>query len=75
MACSEATLVTLKDGLVASVQALQLLWQLEDRGFALRPVGDRLQVQPVDLLTAADVAVIRANRDELLALVRYVDVM
>jgi predicted transcriptional regulator len=76
MACSETTtLVTLKGGLVASVTALQTLWGLEDRGFSLAQVGNKLQVHPAAALTAADVAAIRAHRDELLALVAYCEVM
>ena len=70
MAASEPY-VTLRGGQVASLAALRLGWDLEARGFSLRPLGDRLQVQPHTQLTPADVAAIRANRDELLRLVSY----
>jgi hypothetical protein len=68
-ACSE--LVVLRGGQVASLKALRLGWDLEARGFVMRPVGARLQVQPYKQLTPEDVAAIRHYRDELLALVSY----
>jgi hypothetical protein len=70
MAASEA-LVTLRGGMVARLRVLQLGWDLELRGFRMCPLGDKLQVQPVDQLTLQDVAEIHRHRDELLALVRY----
>jgi hypothetical protein len=70
MASSE-TLLTLRDGLVASVTAPRLLWSLEDRGFEVVPVPSGLRVQPVQSLTPEDVATIRAYRAELIALVSY----
>ena len=69
MACSEQTLVTLKDGCAVSLGALSLLWNLEDRGFSLESFGDRLRVQPSARLTDEDVAAVRRYRDELLRLV------
>ena len=72
IASSERAMVTLQGCLTVSLDALQLGWTLEDRGFRLRPVGDKLQVQPHQRLTADDVAAIKAHRDELLALVKYV---
>ena len=69
MASSE--FVTLRAGFVASLDALRLGWALEARGFHLRPVGDKLQVQPSQDLTPEDVAAIKAHRDDLLALVQY----
>ena len=69
MASSE--LITLRGGVVASIEALRVLWSLEDRGFQLEPAGGGLKVQPVTALTSADVAAIRQHRDELLMLVRY----
>jgi hypothetical protein len=71
MACSEPPFVTLKGGAVASLDALVLLWRLEDRHFILEPVGHQLRVQPVARLTPEDVAAIRHHRDELLTLVTY----
>jgi hypothetical protein len=68
---SEPGLITLKGGLVTSIEVLRLLWALEDRGFHLQPEGDRLRVQPSQALSPEDVAAIREHRDELLALVRY----
>ncbi len=69
-------LVTLKGGLVVSVDALRMLWDLEDRGFDVK-LGDgrlyKVLVGPFDRLTAADKAAIRTHRDALAELVRYVD--
>jgi hypothetical protein len=67
--CSEV--VTLKGGLTVSLDALRLGWSLEDRGFRLEPVGDKLRVAPHTALTAEDVAAIKTHRDELLTLVQY----
>jgi len=69
MACSEK--VVLKGGVVASLDALRLGWDLENRGFRLEPYGDRLKVTPHTELTTQDVAAIKAHRDELLTLVKY----
>ena len=74
MASSECV-VTLKHGLVVSVGALRTLWSLEDRGFALQPFGARLRVQPVAALTPDDIASIRQHRDELVALVKCIEVI
>ena len=54
--------VTLKGGEVASLAALRIGWNLEDRGFTLRPLGDKLLVTPPEDLTADDVAAIKAHR-------------
>lgn len=69
MACSET--VVLKGGVIASLDALRLGWDLESRGFCLEPLGDKLRVTPYTALTREDVAAIRAHRDELLRLVIY----
>ena len=69
-------LVTLKGGLVVSVDALRMLWDLEDRGFDVK-LGDgrpyKVLVGPVHRLTSADKAAIHAHRDALAELVHYVD--
>jgi hypothetical protein len=72
MARSEpATLIALKGGPAVSLETLQLLWELENRGFSVVRLGDRLQVHPPSALTTGDVARIRHHRDHLLALVDY----
>lgn len=72
MDISSATeMVLLSGGLSVSVDALKLGWDLEDRGFRMESVGDKLRVQPHEKLTPADVADIRRYRDELLAIARY----
>jgi hypothetical protein len=70
-ASTEPQYVILRGGVSASLDALRVGWSLEARGFTLRPVGDKLQVQPHDRLQPEDVAAIRRHRDELLALARY----
>jgi hypothetical protein len=62
---------------VISLPAVQLAWQLEDRGCYLRvaPDGIGLLVGPRSLFTEADRAQIREHREQLLALVRYIGVM
>ena len=69
MASSE--LVPLRGGLVVAAPALRLLWQLENKGFSVRVVDDRLQVLPATRLTSALVSTIRQHRDALIELVRY----
>ena len=69
--CSDR-LVTLRGGLTVSVGALRLAWALEDRGFRFEVVDDSdLCVRPGSALTADDVALIRAHKPALLALVAY----
>lgn len=70
MASSEAVL-TLRGGFTVSLAVLRLAWSLEDRGFSLEPLGDRLRVTPPQRLTPDDVAAIRLHRDELLLLASY----
>ncbi len=69
-------LVTLKGGLVVSVDALRVLWDLEDRGFDVK-LGDgrryKVLVAPSARLTAEDKAAIHMHRDALAELVRYCD--
>ena len=69
-----SSFITLKGGLVASIEALDLLWNLEARDFAIEAVeGERIRITPPDRLTAEDVAAIRRLKPELLALVRHCD--
>ena len=72
---SEATVVTMKSGLVVSVPALQLLWRLEDTGMVVKldDQTGRLLVGPTARLTADDVTAIRDHRDELIELVKMCD--
>jgi hypothetical protein len=65
--------VVLRGGLSVPLAALQLLWDLELRGFCLSDEEGSLVVSPRSRLTAADDAAIRRRRDELLALVQYCD--
>ena len=61
--------VTLNGGLTVSVDALRVLWDLEDRGFALWLDGHTLCIRPAAALTATDRQALTVHRDELQALV------
>jgi hypothetical protein len=69
-------LETLKGGLLVSVDALRMLWTLEDRGFDVK-LGDgrrfKVLVAPANGLTDQDKAAIHTHRNALAELVRYVD--
>ena len=64
-------LVTLTGGLSVSLSALRILWDLENRQFAIHVDGDALHIRPGSRLTVDDDRAIRAHREELVALVRY----
>ena len=66
--------VTLKDGLIVSLDALKLGWDLEARGFHVRLAEDGgLLVSPRSRIGADDDAAIRQHKAELIALARYCD--
>ena len=63
--------VFLAGGLSVPLRALQLAWDLEDRGCRLVLDGDGLAVGPRELLTDADRAAIRRWRDDLRMVVEH----
>ena len=67
-------LVVLRDGLAVPVEALRVLWTLEERNFDiwLTDTGG-LRVAPGSKLTADDRAAIAEHRDALRELVAYCD--
>jgi len=69
---SEARIVTLAGGLVVPVEAIELLLDLERRGFSVAREGDALLVQPASRLVASDRTAILSWKRDLLALVDYV---
>lgn len=73
MAASETAIaiVELNGGLAVPLAALQLLWDLEARGFTLETHDGRLFVLPREQVTPADEGAIRRYRDHLVALVRH----
>ena len=75
LAARSTDVITLRGGHVVSVRALQLLWDLENRQFNLQADGDLLLVRPGSRLTLDDNLAIREHQDELLALVRYCEVV
>ena len=67
-------LVSLRGGLVVPVEALRILWELEEREFDMRLADDgALLVVPGSKLTADDRHAISQHRDALRTLVRYCD--
>ena len=67
-------LVTLRGGLAVPVEALRVLWGLEERAFDVRLADDGvLLVTPGSRLTIDDRQIIRRHRDDLRRLVRYCD--
>jgi hypothetical protein len=75
MSTSDAPLIVLTNGMSVPVDALRLLWQLEDRGLSIRRNGDGLAVGPRDYLTDDDRHAIRRHRDALCALVAACEVV
>jgi hypothetical protein len=66
--------VTLKDGFIVTLEALQLAWDLEARGFCVRLAEDGgLVVSPKSRITPDDDHAIREHKHELIALTRHVD--
>ena len=67
-------LVVLRGGLTVPVEALRLLWLLEERDFEMRLAEDgALLVTPGSKLTTADRRAIAEHRDALRELVAYCD--
>jgi hypothetical protein len=58
-------------GLTLPLAPLQLLWDLENRGFAIGRDGDVLVIRPPHLLTGDDCSAIRRWKPHLLALIEY----
>jgi hypothetical protein len=64
--------VTLKGGLTLPLPALQLAWNLEERGFQLSLDGEvQIVVEPVEALTTQDKLAIDRWRPHLGAIVAY----
>ena len=67
------TSLVLKGGFIAPVEALQLLWHLEDAGYQVHLDGTDLVVSPGSRLTRQQRLDIRRHKTPLIALVQYVD--
>ena len=65
---SESEIVVLRDGHSATVDALKLLWALEDRGLTIALEDEDLLVGPRTDLTPSDRESIREHKAELLHL-------
>ena len=66
--------VTLRGGLTLPRPALQLVWDLEARGFCVGvTAGGDVEIQPAAALTTRDRAAIQTWGRHLAAVVRYVD--
>jgi hypothetical protein len=68
--CSDRYII-LRGGVPVEVEALRLAWSLEERGFTFELAGPDLRVRPGSALTEDDVALIRAHKSALLAIVAY----
>jgi hypothetical protein len=68
---SDSDLVTLADGLVVPLPALQVLWRLEDRGLNLQVVDSDIIVRPSGALTDAERGEIRRLKPHIVALLVY----
>ena len=63
--------ITLKSGFVVSIEALNIAWDLEQRGFLLSLADDGgLLVRPKREISPSDDEAIRTHRNELIILVR-----
>jgi hypothetical protein len=65
------SVIVLRGGLTVPLGALQVLWDLEARGFDISEDAGMLVVAPKSRITADDDQAIREHRDELLTLVKY----
>jgi hypothetical protein len=65
--------ITLAAGPAVPLAALQLGWDLEARGLTLAIEGPHLVVSPSSRITDSDRAQIRRWRDELFAVVAYLE--
>lgn len=70
-AVTEAGHVLLHGGYSIPLPALQLLWELEGRGFTLYVDAGSLVVTPRSQLSASDDEAIRRHRDALIVVVLY----
>jgi hypothetical protein len=66
---SDGPLIVLTAGVVAPIEALELLWSLEARGLYVTLEGDVLAVGPRHQITDADREAIRQYREHLQAVV------
>jgi len=71
MADSSDRYVVLRGGISVEAEALKLAWRLEERGFKFELAGPDLYIRPGSALTEDDVALIRAHKSALLAIVAY----
>jgi hypothetical protein len=63
--------VCLSGGLAVPLPALQVLWNLEDRGVHLRLDGDGIVATPRTALSDADRAAVKRWRWHVVALLQY----
>lgn len=65
--------VTLRAGLALPIEPVQLVLDLEARGFTLTRDGDFILIRPVAQLTEADRAAIKQWRGHVLAIIDNVE--
>lgn len=64
-------IVTLRGGVAVPVAALRLALDLEGRGITLRVEEDALIIRPRQLLTEADIALLKQHRNDLKRIAAY----
>ena len=67
--------VVLRGGVLVSVDALRLAWELEDRGLSLVANGTNLATVPAAGLTSDERRLLQHHHDDLLTIVRYVEAL
>jgi len=68
---SASSFVVLRDGPAVPINALWLVWRLEERGCIFRVEDDQLFAGPRETLTDTDRSLIREWRDDVKAIVAY----
>jgi hypothetical protein len=63
--------VVIRGGLAVPLASLQVLWDLEARGFSVVAIDGSLRVSPRSRITPSDDIAIRRHRDELVALIAH----
>jgi hypothetical protein len=69
MSSPDRSLIVLREGVIAPIEALELLWSLESRGLQVTLEGDVLAVGPRNRITDTDRGAIRYYRYHLQAVV------
>lgn len=72
---SDVRLVTLRGGLVVRLDAIELLLDLERRGYRIEREADDVIITPRRGLTPDDLRALRLHKPDALAIISYVEAM